>query len=125
MPTLSTAARDAGIAAIAALLNNGDIQFYSSVPTLLVTCDFGATAFGAPSTGVVTANAISPGTAVASGDAVEARLRNSGGDVIITATAGIDSGSPDFSFGDTAGDNAIVEDGTVTVNALTMTLPAS
>lgn len=69
---------DAAVNAVTALLNSGFIKVYSgSQPglnvavtgTLLATMTFGATAFGASSSGTATANAITSGTAGNTGTA--------------------------------------------------------
>jgi hypothetical protein len=91
----------AAVAARAALLNSGTLKLYtgsqpaldgSVTGTLLVTLTFGATAFGTPtaSSGVVTAvaNAITSGTAVATGTPGYFVLEESGGTVLLTGTYG-------------------------------------
>lgn len=81
--------------AFAALCNSGTIQLYSGPQpanantsvsgsnTLLATLTFGSTAWGAPVAGLLTANAITPGTAVASGTATFARLLESNGTTVL------------------------------------------
>ena len=92
---------DAAMNALGALLNSGTIQIYSgSQPaldgtltgTLLATMTFGATAFGSSSGGVITANAITAGTAAATGTAGYFALVESGGTVVGTGTCGATSG---------------------------------
>ncbi len=108
------------------LLNSGTIQIRTGAQptnvddaaggTLLGTLGFAATAFGAPSTGVVTAGAISSDTnADNSGTAGHARLLTSAPAIHSDATCG--QGSGDFNF-----DNAvIVAGGTIAVSSLTLT----
>jgi hypothetical protein len=125
---LATATRHAGIDAIGDLLNGGTIQIRTGAQptnvadaasgTLLGTLTFNATAFGAPSTGVVTAAAITSDTSAdASGTAGHARLLTSGAAIHSDATCG--QGSGDFNFDN----NVIVSGGTIAVSALTMTQP--
>jgi hypothetical protein len=91
---LSNTAANAEATAFAPLNNSGTIQFYSGTQpvnantalsgnTLLATATFGATAYGAPVAGVLTANAITPGTAVATGTATFARFYESDGTTAI------------------------------------------
>jgi len=110
------------------LLNGGTIQIRTTAQptnvgdaaggTLLGTLGFSATAFGVPSTGVVTAGAISSDTnADASGTAGHARLLDSGAAIHSDATCG--QGSGDFNFDN----NVIVAGGTIAVSSLTLTAP--
>ena len=110
------------------LLNGGTIQIRTTGQptnvddaaggTLLGTLTFHATAFGAPSTGVVTAAAITSDTSADnSGTAGHARLLTSAPAIHSYATCG--QGSGDFNF-----DNAvIVAGGTIAVSSLTLTAP--
>lgn len=125
---LATATRNLGIDAIGDALNGGTIQIRTgAVPTnvgdaaqgtLLGTLTFNATAFGAPATGVVTANTITSDTSADnSGTAGHARLLTSGAAIHSDATCG--QGSGDFNFDN----NVIVAGGTIAVSSLTMTQP--
>jgi hypothetical protein len=126
-----TAARNAAASATGTLLNNGNIPIYdddggglpanpqaSVIGNLLATPTFGATAFGSPSTGVITANAIGSDTnAAASGTATYGRVRQSDNTVVGQGNAGDDDEA--FIF-----DNpVIVATGTVAITALTYTYP--
>lgn len=124
----STATRNAVADAEGDLLNGGTIQIRTTAQptnvgdaaggTLLGTLGFSATAFGVPSTGVVTAGAISSDTnADASGTAGHARLLDSGAAIHSDATCG--QGSGDFNFDN----NVIVAGGTIAVSSLTLTAP--
>jgi hypothetical protein len=92
--------------ALAALMNSGYIDIYSGsqpatadtalgAQTLGVTLTFGATAFGSASNGVITANAITSGVAVASITAAWARIYRSNHTTVVmdvsvgTATANV------------------------------------
>jgi hypothetical protein len=125
---LSTASRNLAVDAVGDSLNGGTIQIRTGAQptnvadaasgTLLGTLTFNATAFGAPSTGVVTAASITSDTSAdASGTAGHARLLTSGAAIHSDATCG--QGSGDFNFDN----NVIVAGGTIAVSALTLTQP--
>lgn len=121
MATLTSAARNAGIGAIAALCNSGTIQFQTSADVEVATCGFGATAFGAASAGVVTANAISDDASATGGVIEHAKFFTSGAAEVLEATCTATGGGGDFELTSLtigAGD-------TVSVTSLTMTLPAT
>lgn len=130
---IATAARNAAVNAIAALLNSGTLAIRTGSPptnlsdassgTLLGTLTFGATAFGNGSTGVATANAITSDTnADNSGDAGYFRGFGSGAaDTAATlqGTAGNSGDTPDLVF-----DNkTIVAGGTIAISSMTLTMP--
>lgn len=127
---LATATRNAMNDAGVALLNSGTIQIRTgAVPTnvgdaaqgtLLGTLTFNATAFGASSTGVATANAITSDTSADnSGTAGHARLLTSGAAIHSDATCA--QGSGDFNF-----DNSVVvAGGIIAVSSATHTMPIS
>lgn len=89
---------DSAMNALSALLNSGTIKIYSGTQpslngtltgTLLATLTFGATAFGSSSGGVITANAITAGTAVATNTAgYFALVKSDGTTVVGTGTCG-------------------------------------
>ena len=122
----ATATRDSVADVEGDLLNSGTIQIRTGAQpatpntaasgTLLGTLGFSATAFGAPSTGVVTAAAISSDTSAdASGTVGHARLLDSG--AAIHSDALCAQGSGDFNF-----DNGtIVAGGIIAVSSLTLT----
>ena len=97
---LADATVNAQASALAALCNGGKIKVYDgtqpatadtalSGQTLGVTVTFNETAFGAPSGGVLTANAITSGTAVASITPTWARiLKSDGTTTIMDVSAG-------------------------------------
>jgi len=91
---LSDVAANAEANAIAALLNNGVIEFYSGTQpatantaiagnVLLGELTFGSPAFGAASGGIIAANPIASGTAVATATATFARLYESNGTTVV------------------------------------------
>ncbi|MEI6599899.1 MAG: hypothetical protein WCN21_05470 [Comamonadaceae bacterium] len=97
---LADATVNAQADALAALCNSGMIRIYdgtqpatadtaTSSNTLGVTLTFGATAFGSASSGLLTANAITAGTAVAAITPTWARiLKSDGTTVVMDVSAG-------------------------------------
>lgn len=123
MATLSTAARNAACDAIVDLIDGGAgaglLVFRTSGDTEVATLTFSDPAFGAASTGVATASAITSDTSATGGTTTKATFETSAATVILTATVGT-SGS-DINLSSTsigAGD-------TVAVSSLTVTVPAS
>lgn len=129
-PSISTAARNAAADAVTALLNvggAGSLRIYAGTPpadvnaalsgnTLLAQLALGATAFGAASNGVATANPISnDASADASGTATFFRLLNNAGTPVIQGSVG--TSGADLNL-DTV---AIVITGVVSVSSLTYT----
>src|SRR5262245_30350921 len=124
----STAARNARNDAHTARLNSGTVRIRTGgqptnvgdadTGTLLGTLGLNATAFGASSTGVATANAITSDTnADNSGTAGHARFYTSGAAIDSDCTCG--QGSGDISF-----DNSVVvAGGVIAISSLTMTTP--
>jgi hypothetical protein len=102
---------DAAVNAVCTLLNSGKMQILSGAQpaadatltgVLLATLTFGATAFGASSGGVATANAITAGTAGNTGTAgYHALLESNNTTVVATGTAGNTSGF-DLNFNSTS-----------------------
>jgi hypothetical protein len=95
----------------------------ASSGTLLGTCTFSATAFGASSSGTATAASITSDTSAdASGDAGHFRVyQGAGGDTAAEwqGTAGNSGDSPDMTF-----DNkSIVAGGTIAISSYTHTMP--
>jgi hypothetical protein len=134
---LSTSARDAACNAIVDLIDAGTgagrIEIRVGAPptnvgdassgTLLGTLTFSATAFGASSSGVATAAAITSDTSAdASGDAGYFRIyQGAGGDTaaLMQGTAGEAADTPDLTF-----DNkSIVLAGTIAISSMTVTVP--
>lgn len=104
-PFISDTAANAAANAIAALLNGGTINLYTSpqpanantavtTQTLLVTLTMGSPAWGSAVAGTISANAISTNNAAQTGTAAWARLLNSDGITVImdcsVGTAGAD-----------------------------------
>ena len=88
--------------------------------TLLGTNTMSDPAFGAASSGVATANAISSDTnADASGDAGHFRMYDSDSVCILQGTSGEAADTPDMTF-----DNkTIVAGGTIAISSMTVTMP--
>lgn len=96
---LADATVNAQATALGNLCNSGFIKLYDGTQpatadtaitsqVLGVTLTMNATAFGAPSSGVITANAITSGTAVASITPTWARITTSGGATVMDVSAG-------------------------------------
>ena len=127
----STAAINAAAVAVTALLNNGTIKIYSGtqpaspqvaigVQVLLATLTYGATAYGAPTAGVATANAIASGVAAATNTATWFRAFKT------DAVTPVCDGSVGLAAADLVLDNvSIVSGGTVAITSLTYTEPGA
>lgn len=127
---LANATRSAAADAIGDLLDSGTIQIRTGPQptnvgdaasgTLLGTLTFGATAFGAASNGVKTANAITSDTSADnSGTAEHFRALDSGAAIHSDGSCGQGSGDLDFD------NNVIVAGGTIAISSLTLTVPIS
>lgn len=126
---ISTAGRNAALDAFTALLNGGTIEIFDGAqPTgpgtaittqvKLVTLTLNATAFAAASGGTAAANAITSGTAIATGTATWARWKSSGGAAHMDCTVGT-SGS-DINLGTAS----IPAGAVVSISGYTLTHPA-
>lgn len=133
---ISTAARTAACDAIVDLVDGGaaagTLAIRTGAPptnpadadsgTLLGTLTFSDPAFGAASSGVATASAITSDTnADASGDAGHFRVKDSNGVVIFQGTAGEAADTCDMTFDE----KSIVATGTIACSSFTVTVPAS
>lgn len=122
MPTLSTTARNAAASAVVGLLNGGTLEIQTSGAAVLAVLTFGATAFGAPATGVATANAITRDeTANATGTAALFVAKNSTTGTEISGTVGIAGSGADLIVTTTS----IVAGQPVEITSLTYTQPAT
>lgn len=119
--TLSTAARNAAVNAIAALLNGGRIQFKNGGGTVVATLPLSATAFGSAASGTATANTITSDSSAAGGTAASASFQNSSNVEIFTATVGVTGSGADI----TAASVVVTAGETVSMTSLTMTQPTS
>lgn len=129
---LATAAVNAAATAVGTLLNNGKIRIYDGTKpatantaitdqVLLAELTFGATAFGAPDEGVITANAITQDSdADASGTPTWCRCLKSDNTPVMDGTAGYSSG---FNLNLTTA--SIVQHAVVTCSSFTYTQPKS
>jgi hypothetical protein len=124
--TLPTATRNAMCNACVDLLDvgtgttGGTIKLYTSGDAILVTLTFSATAFGAASTGVATAAAITNGTAVDTGTAAKASLLDRDATVVISGLV-VGAGSGDINLNSTS----ITTGDVVSITSMTVTQPAS
>lgn len=133
--TLSVAARNAAINAIAALIDGGSgagkIEFRSGEPpasiadadsgSLLATLALSDPAFSAASGGSATAGGIASDLSVdTSGTVGYFRVKDSAGTAVLQGTVGLTSSGADIEFDVVAW----VEGGVVAVTALTMPMPA-
>lgn len=129
---ISTAARNAAMDAVTALLNvggAGTLKIYDGAQpagpgtavgsqVLLVTLTFSVDAFGDATGGVSTAAAITSGTAVATGTAAWMRLASGGGTAVIDGTVG--TSGTDLILG-----TATINSGNVVaISSFTLTHPA-
>lgn len=126
-PKRSTTAVNTEANAIGPLLNSGTIKIYDgtqpatadtaiTTQNLLATLTFGATAFGSASAGVITANAITSGTAGATGTATWFRaLKSDGTTVVFDGSVG--TASADLVLGTVS----IVSGATVSCSSFTYT----
>lgn len=124
---LSTAARNAAVNAITALLNGGttdatgDIQFAtdSTFGTVLATINLSATAFGSASAGSAAITGTPNGTASVAGTCTAFRMRNRDNVEVFRGTVGLGSG--DISF-----DNNVWGVGTpITVSTFNFSMAAT
>ena len=116
---------DAAVNAVTTLLNSGKMQILTGAQpganaaltgTLLATLTFGATAFGASSGGVATANAITSATAVATNTAGYHALLQSNNTTVV-ATGSVGTSGADLNFNSTS----ISTGATVSCSAYTIT----
>jgi len=101
------------------VVDGGSLRFLTAADAIIATCALSATAFGAPSAGVITAAAITSDTSTAAGTIAKAKLYTSGGTEQATFTVGTSGAeiilsSLTFAAGDT-----------LSVSSLTITMPAS
>jgi hypothetical protein len=108
----SDTAANAEAVAVAALFNNGYLRIYSGTQpanantalsgnTLLAELRFGATAFGAPTAGLLIANAITAATAAATGTATFYRCLESDGSTVL-CDGSVGTAGADMNIGSTA-----------------------
>lgn len=128
-PKISNTAASAAADAVTALLNSGTLVIYTgSAPatvdtaatgTVLATLTLDATAFGAASNGVATANSITSATAAATGTAGYFRLLTSGAAARVQGDVTATGGGGDLELNTTS----VSSGATVSVTALTYTQP--
>ncbi len=122
--THPTATRDALANLIATRIDagagdNGTLEFQTSADAEVATCDFSATAFGAASSGVITANAIADDTDATGGTVAKAQLKNADAVAEVNCSVSASGGG-----GDIIMSSLVVGAGdTVSVTSLTYTAP--
>lgn len=126
--TLTSAAASAAADAVVDLLDGGsgdstgDIAFYNAgATTLLCTCNLAATAFGAASSGVATAGAVSQGTVQIAGTIALALFRNKSNTEIFRGSVSLAGAGGDIVLSGTA----VNVNDTIDITALTYTQPTS
>lgn len=132
---LSTAARNAAVAAVAGLVDAdagaGTIKVYSgsqpasandaATGTLLATIVLADPAFGSPATGVVTGTDPASVNAVATGTAGWCRVADNSGDTVLDGDVTATGGGGFMQLSSTS----LVSGGAVDITALSLTMPAS
>jgi hypothetical protein len=121
--TISTAARNAAIAAIAALVTGGSLELRSSGGTAITTLALETPAFGSPTVGVVSMAGLPALTTevVTGGTVASAVLKGSTGNVVCTMSASLTAGTGEFKMSSLT--LAVGEQ--VNVKTATLTQPAS
>lgn len=94
--THATATRNTLSDAVVDQLNNGFVKFVTSGDVEVATCGFGATAFGAASSGIATANSISDDTSATGGTIAKFELQTSGPTSIVFGSVTATSGGGDI-----------------------------
>jgi hypothetical protein len=120
--TLTVAARNAAADAVVALINAGgagtiQIATDSGFGTVLALLTMSTTAFGAASSGTVTANSITSDTNTVAGAAAVFRIRSGAGTEILRGTVG--TGSADIVFNTTT----FTSGGICSISSLTISQP--
>jgi len=115
---ISTAIRNSSIEAFDDA-NGGTFRIYNSGNTLLASLNMSATAFGTPSNGTITANAITGATVSTGGTASYATLHNSSGTEICRFTVGTSGAEINLTS------LTLVAGDTFNITSLIITLPAS
>jgi hypothetical protein len=116
MPSLNAAAQNAMATAAGNLCSGGTLVIYAGATVLATHTMVG---FGAPNNGAINANPVANATNEATGEATSARLIEDGREVTLTvgvAGSGAEVIVPSLSY---------VENGTSTINSVTITYPAS
>lgn len=119
MATLATAYRNQLCDSLVDSLDGGNVFFQTGASAEVAECVFGTPAFGAASSGVATANSITPDTNTNAGTIASALIRTSADATVLTCTVSTTSG--DFVLSSlTLGAGE-----TLSISSLTITMPAS
>lgn len=117
---LETTARNALVGAFGNLFASGSkLRFRTAAPATVATLNLNTTPFGAPATGVITANAISPDTNAVGGVTTTAILMSVGD--VTQATMSVGTSAAEIILSTTT----IPAGATVSVSSLTITMPAT
>lgn len=122
--TLTATARSAACDAIVDLVDAGagagTLEFVAAdTTTEVATCTFSDPAFGAASTGVATASAITSDTSATGGTTTIAKFKDSNGTEVLRCSVSTSGADINLS------NNVITAGETVAITALTVTVPAS
>jgi hypothetical protein len=124
--THSTAARNTMVDAVTALINagttdaTGDIAFLTAADVLVANPTFSATAYGAASSGVATANAITSDTNAVGGTIAKFQHRDRDNTVVVSGSVTATGGGGDYEITSVA----VAAGETVAVTSSTYTGPA-
>ena len=114
MPSLNATARNTASGLLAGTYASGTLVIYAGL-TVLVTHNLAG--FGAPASGVTTANAIADATVAATGTATSAKLISGSNELTLTVgTSGTEV---------VMSNTSLVAGGTSSITSLTLTMPAS
>lgn len=117
--THATATRNGLADYVVDQLNSGTIKYVTSGDVEVATCTFGATAFGAASSGIATANSIADDTNATGGTIAKFELVTSGATSIVFGSVTATSGGGDIEITSLA----IAASETVSTTSLTYEAP--
>ncbi|MDJ0950951.1 MAG: hypothetical protein QNJ94_18725 [Alphaproteobacteria bacterium] len=101
-------------------LDGGNLEFQTSGSAEVATCTFGTPAFGAASSGVATANAITKDSSATGGTTTKAELQNSGSTAQVLCSVTSTGGGGDIELSN----NVVGAGQEVDITSLTYTAPA-
>lgn len=116
--THSTAARNAAAAAVVALCDSGTVDYRTAADALVAQGAFSATAFGAPVSGVATANAIGDDTNAPGGTTTKIEARDNSNNIVFQGTVGGPGSGADAEMSPS---NVVTAGATVQTSSMTYT----